>query len=412
MPTPSPRNRQGALPLHLTLAMLPWLASLTALPLSKNGLSDLKMSPLAPNLPPAAAKLKDAWHGLLADPKLAAAVEQESRKRAAEFLEGLRQYQEADFTRDVEEQATVFSRGSARLLSYGGDSDAPAILLIPSLINRYYILDLTERLSFARYLRSRGFNVFVVDWGAPTAVERSFNCALFITETLIPMAEWVRAHNSGPMITTGYCMGGLLTLALAQIRPDLVDAAAFLATPWDFSVPDFPRFALKAADIEAMEKYINGCDMLSAETIHTLFHCANPLAFQSKLREFARMDKSRPSTQEFLAIEHWVNDGVPMTRGVAHDCLIGWMQRNTTASGEWRVGGQIVNPAKIHAPCFVAVPQDDRIVPAACALPLAGLLKATTLITPHSGHVGMMVGGRRKAALWEPFAQWVYSQFT
>lgn len=359
--------------------------------------------------PPAAAKLRHAWEELLADPLLAGAVEKEARKRAVEFLEGLNQYQQSAFTRDVVEPPAALTLGSVRLLHYAGVARGPAIFLIPSLINRYYILDLTQRLSFARYLSARGFDVFVVDWGEPSAAESHFNCGLYVTEILVPMAEWIRARSPKPLIATGYCMGGLLALGLAQIRPDLSDASAFLATPWNFFAPEFPRFALKGDDLVAVEDYIGGCDTLSSETIHTLFHCANPYAFHTKLRQFARMDKKHPSTQEFLAIEHWVNDGVPMTRGVAHDCLIAWLQRNTPALRNWRVGGQVVAPEKIRMPCFVAVPQGDRIVPSTCALPLAKLLKHSTLIEPKSGHVGMMVGSFRKAGLWEPFAEWVES---
>jgi len=410
MPIPSP-NRQGALPLHLTLAMLPWLASLTALPLSKSGLSGLSR-PWPGKESLAQAKMREAWQELLADPRLAAAAEQEARKRAVRFLEGLHQYQQTPFARDVEEPPAIWQQGSARLLFYGGDADAPAIFLIPSLINRYYILDLTQRMSFARYLRAQGISVYVADWGAPAAPESHFNCALYVTELLVPMAEHIARRAKGPLILAGYCMGGLLTLALAQVRPDLAQGAALLATPWDFFAPEFPRFAMEGNELVAFEAYIESCGGLSAEAIHTLFHCANPYAFHHKLEQFARMDKSNPKTQEFLAIEHWVNDGVPMTRGVARDCLIGWAQRNDPALGQWRVGGQVVDPAGLRIPCFIAAPRDDRIVPSACALPLARRIKRHTLIEPASGHIGMMVGSRRRAALWEPIAEWVYGQFT
>lgn len=411
MPTMSP-NRQGALPLHLTLAMAPWIACLSASALSRPGLKGLSM-PFPASRSPAEERLREACAELLADPLLASAAEKEARKRAVEFLEGLRQYQQSTFRRDVEEPAAVLKLGSARLLRYGaGKANAPAVLLIPSLINRYYILDLTQYLSFARYLGEQGFNVYAVDWDVPSEREQHYNCALYVTEILVPFAEWIRARSSGALTLSGYCMGGLLAMGLAHVRPDLADAAAFLATPWDFSVPEFPRFSLKSSDIIAVENYLQHCGMLSAETIHTLFQCANPYAFHAKLRHFGRMDKAHPSTQEFLAIEHWVNDGVPMAQGVAYDCLIGWSQHNIPALGGWRVGGRYVDPASIQIPCFAAVPQDDRIVPSACALPLVGLLRNCTLLKPMSGHVGMMVGSHRKSSLWEPFVQWINRLFS
>ncbi len=405
------RNRQGALPLHLTLAMLPWLASNAALQLSKSGLSVSSAMPVM-GASPAAAKLGLAWRKLLSDPKLAQAAEAEARKRAAKFLQGLSHYQKVPYERNVEEPACVLKAGAVRLLSYACDKpDAPVVFLIPSLINRYYILDLAQKISFARYLQGCGIQVYIVDWDTPSEHEKNFDCGLYVTQVLVPMAQWIRNHSGGPVILGGYCMGGLLSLALAQISPDLADGLALFAAPWDFFAPSFPRVAMQGVPEEIVSGYVNGRDLLPAETIHTLFHCANPYAFQNKISEFAGMNPDSPATQEFLAVEHWVNDGVAMTRGVARDCLIEWSQRNAPASGQWRVGGQVIDPRKLTLPCFIAAPQDDRIVPSDCARPLAQLLKHHRLVEPRSGHVGMMVGSRRKTGLWEPFTQWISGQF-
>jgi polyhydroxyalkanoate synthase len=413
MQTRSPQNPQGALPLHLTLAMLPWLVSNSALQISRAGLPLSKMG--AGMLPPLPlnAKLSRAWQQLLSDPKLAQAAEEEARKRATEFLQGLCHYKQTPFARDVEEPPVVLKQGAARLLDYGvANPNAPVLFLIPSLINRYYILDLSAKLSFARYLRDCGVRVFIVDWGTPGVAERHYDCAQYVTELLVPMADYIRANVKGEVILGGYCMGGILAMALAQIRPDLAQALALFATPWDFSLPGFPHLRLNVKELKTLESYIAGSDTVSAETIHTLFQCANPYAFHNKLREFAKMDTSHPLTQEFLAIEHWVNDGVAMTHGVAQDCLIDWAQRNTLAKAAWRVGGRIINPATLKMPCFIAAPPDDKIVPSSCALPLARLIRDNILLEPRSGHVGMMVGSRRKAGLWEPFRKWIDGQFT
>jgi polyhydroxyalkanoate synthase len=41
------------------------------------------------------------------------------------------------------------------------------VLLVPSLINRHYVLDLHARKSFAEWLVARGHDVFIIDWGTP-----------------------------------------------------------------------------------------------------------------------------------------------------------------------------------------------------------------------------------------------------
>ena len=71
------------------------------------------------------------------------------------------------------------------------------------------------------------------------------------------------------------------------------------------------------------------------------------------------------------------------------------------ARGRWRVGGEIVDPAALACPLLNIVSTTDRIVPAATA-PGAGERLELAL-----GHVGMVVGSRAGAALWEPLAAWL-----
>jgi poly(3-hydroxyalkanoate) synthetase len=141
-----------------------------------------------------------------------------------------------------------------------------------------------------------------------------------------------------------------------------------------------------------------------------LFYASNPWVFHDKFRKFADAPADARRMKDFLAIEQWVNDGVPMTQALARECLIDWVQHNAPARDAWTVGGERIRPEAIRCPVFVAAPQGDRIVPAGCALPLAARLKYATLVAPSSGHVGMMVGHRRQAEFWKPFAAWCDAQ--
>ena len=245
------------------------------------------------------------------------------------------------------------------------------VFLVPSLINRYYILDLTRRLSFARYLSGQGFEVCIIDWGTPSQAEKDFDCSDYITDRLLPFVR--EAKGALPLILGGYCMGGLLALALASLEPELVDAIACLATPWDFASPDFPSIPFDAAMLERFLTQSGGARVLSAEIIQYLFHYVNPLPFQTRIREFGRMEENHPQRQPFLASQLWANDGVPMVERVARECLLGWIGDNIPARGLWSVGGAKVNPAALRHPAFIALSHADTIVPASCSLPLAAV---------------------------------------
>lgn len=405
MPHSSGHHKLAALPLHLTLAMLPWLASNAALQRSKD---DWPHWNLAQN----PSELANLWQRLSLDHALAQATEAEAKNRITQFLEGVLRYQETSYQREKETTPVVYAHGNVRLLDYGGDALGEPVLLIPSLINRYYILDLAPRLSLAHYLAKHGKRVFLVDWGTPGGVENALDCEGYILKHLVPMTEVVQQVTAKHVTAIGYCMGGLLALGLTVARPDLVCSLACLATPWDFSVPEFPKNPILGSTLESLGPFLSSKGLLPEEFIQMLFHLAQPYAFQKKMRDFQAMRSGGQDIKDFLAIERWVQDGVPMTRGVAEDCLIHWMQNNMTARLQWKVKGKIVNPASLSIPLFVAAPKDDRIVPSACALPLAIGAQRLTLIEPASGHVGMVVGKRRKMALWEPLLAWINSQVT
>ena len=104
------------------------------------------------------------------------------------------------------------------------------MLFVPSLVNRAYVLDLARGRSMLRWLAGRGVRPLLLDWGWPEAAERRFGFTELIAERLVPAIEAV----GRPVVLAGYCMGGLVTVATAQLHPDLVSALALLATPWDF----------------------------------------------------------------------------------------------------------------------------------------------------------------------------------
>ena len=63
-------------------------------------------------------------------------------------------------------------------------------------------------------------------------------------------------------------------------------------------------------------------------------------------------------------------------------------------------------------PSLVVVPEQDRIVPPESAAALARTMPNVTVLRPPLGHIGMVVGGRARAALWEPLVAWLAARKT
>ena len=157
--TSPPRQGPRPLPLHLANAIATWLSSRAALPLLKSG-----SLPLRPEFASPARALRESL-GAAAD-KIDAALDRELRKRAGEFLAGIERYRHHPYRRDLPDPPVLWQEGTTRLLDYG-PAGAPPLLVVPSLINRAYILDLTRETSLMRFLATAGVRPLLVDWGAP-----------------------------------------------------------------------------------------------------------------------------------------------------------------------------------------------------------------------------------------------------
>ena len=163
----------------------------------------------------------------------ARAVDREMRRRFDALLTGLERYRSHPYRRSLPDPPTVWREGPARLLDYGAAGDAGSrgrpVLFVPSLINRHYILDLSGTCSLMRWMADRGIRPLLLDWGSTGPLERRFTLTDFVAGRLERALNAVLELGCGRPALVGYCMGGLLTTALAQRRPRDIAGLALLA---------------------------------------------------------------------------------------------------------------------------------------------------------------------------------------
>jgi polyhydroxyalkanoate synthase len=319
----------------------------------------------------------------------------------AALIRGIAAYRRHPYVRDVADPPAIWTEGGARLLDYGGAGAVP-LLLVPSLVNRANILDLSQARSMARYLAGRGLRVLLLDWGWPGELERSIGLDGLITGRL---ARAIAA--AGPKVTlVGYCMGGLLCLAAAQLQPQRIAGLALLATPWDFHAgrPGFSSIMPKV--LEAVEPILQVSGTMPIDVLQLLFTIGDPHGVGNKYRAFGEAPQDTDRARQFVAIEDWLNDGVPLAAVVARECLSGWYGDNAPMRGTWRIGERAIKPGLLSMPTFIAVPGRDRIVPPESAMPLVAQIPGALVVRPKAGHVGMVAGTKAEAELWSRLAEW------
>jgi polyhydroxyalkanoate synthase len=421
MPSPPhpPRLGPRPLPLHLGTALMTWASSESAWKHWKPGSPNSKQNSPAPDAP-----VPEAIAALL--PEIAAlearsgageferALQREIARRMHRLADGVLAYRNHAVHRTVENPPAVWSEGNTRLLDYGATHPAArarrtrAVLVVPSLINRWEVLDLTAEKSLLRAMAAAGLRPYLVDWGTPDDEERKFDTTAYVARLERALAFIAKRARRAPAVM-GYCMGGTLTVALAARQPRRVAGLALLAAPWDFHA-DRTGHAFLVSTGPLLAEVADKVGELPVDILQTLFWSLDPWLAMKKFGRFLGMDQQGAGAREFVLLEDWLNDGAPLAGPVARECLVGWYGDNIPGGGKWVVGGRRIVPSKIKVPSLVMIPSGDRIVPplsaAALTDPVRGLKHATRLDVPL-GHIGMVVSGRARDLCWTPLIDWL-----
>ncbi len=330
-------------------------------------------------------------------------------------LSGLHKWQTHPYRRDMADPPELWSSGSSRLLDFGICPEAVnpngrPILIVPSLINRAYILDLKQNCSLLRFLATNGLRPLLLDWGVPTDVERSFDLNSYVTQRLQPAFHIARALSEQQIGVLGYCMGGTLAAGFLSLKNGEVGAFATLGSPWDFSASSgvtavMRALATKSKAADLIDELGQVFGMVPADYFQQLFALIDPLQVAVKFRKLDEMATDASSIEHFIAIEDWLADGVPMATQSAKNLLIDWNLYNATARGVWRLMNQQINLSGLRMPSLHVCGLRDSISQINASIAMANEIPNSMTLTPDTGHVGMIVGSKARETVWEPVAK-------
>lgn len=281
------------------------------------------------------------------------------------------------------------------------------VLLVPSLINRWHILDLMRGHSLVEWLAGHGHDVFVIDWDEPEEEELSFGVADYVERRLVPAMQACRRFSSRKPHVFGYCMGGALALAAAARHQHLMQSLILLATPWDFDVPLYERSSVPEAMRPMLAHWIEAQPSFPAEWLDAMFYLSDPWRVHRKFRQLPKRTSQSAAYKLMLAVEDWVHDGVALSPRVASECLVDWGMDNGLKRGSFLWRGRALKPESIEIPTLVISPLKDQVVPHASSEPLAATLGNGYTYSPHAGHVSLLVGKQREAMLYDPLEEWL-----
>jgi len=300
----------------------------------------------------------------------------------------------------------VFRENKWSLLRYQarpeGRKFATPLLLVPSLINRHYVLDLMPGKSLIEYLVAQGHDVFCIDWGTPGDEDRFLSFDDIVDGYLgRALRQTCEVANASRAHVLGYCMGGTLAAIHAARHPERFASFAALAAPVHFADAGLlsGMSRSKTFDLDAL---LAATGNVPWQLLQSAFQLLRPTLPLSK----AVMVIDRAGSEEFLdghlALEAWGSDNVAIPGEFYRTYLQQLYRDDALVKGTFALGGQCVRLQQIGCPTLVVTFEHDNIVPTACARPLLELISSRDKHHLHlpGGHVGAVVSKHAGKTLW------------
>ena len=246
------------------------------------------------------------------------------------------------------------------------------LLIVPSCIMKYYILDLSPRNSLVRYLVGQGHVVYMLSWRNPDESDRDLGMDDYLSLGVFDAMAAVRADSGAERIhALGYCLGGtFLAIAAAALdgvvaregaaRLPALATVTLLAAQTDFTEPGELGVFIDDEQIRA----------LAVATQRQGYFSGRQMADTFRFINSRDLVWTRATRRYLLGQEETGNDmmswNADTTRLPArmHAEYLSWLfLDNALAAGRYRVGGDAVALRDIHVPLLVVGTERDHVSP-------------------------------------------------
>ena len=287
------------------------------------------------------------------------------------------------------------------------------LLLVFALMNKPYILDLRPGQSFIEYMVKQGFDIYLLDWGAPGPEDKGLKFDDYVLDYLPRAIRKLKAvSGSEEFSMLGWCIGAIIATMYAALRPDDgLKNLLLLTAPLDFSDKTAGGFVRWVNDAHFdPEKIIDAFGNVPGEMIDYGAKALKPVEnyIGSYLTLWDNLDNPR-AVEAWHAMNTWVTDLIDMPGAVYRQLIMDLYRENRLIKGEMVLRGERVDLSCIRANLLNVIALADHISPPCQSESIMSKIssKDQRMLKVKGGHIGMMAGSGAQKFTWPHIEEWL-----
>ncbi len=317
----------------------------------------------------------------------------------------------------VTAKETIYAQGTLKLHHYQPLADSVyrvPVLIVTSLVNQPYILDLAPGQSMVEFLLRQGFDVFMIEWGRPRREHKDLVLEDYVLDRIPACIERVQQVSGEKDVSIiGYCVGGLLSAIYAALHPGgpLKNLVCMAAPVNGDGLESLKAWMGRDFDEEALlAQYGN----VPGDWVQNALRALRPFGkLAGAMSLLNNMDKE-DAVRSNLRMGKWETDNLPFPGGVFRQMVNGFLRRNQLVKGTWVIGGKRVKLGDIKVPFLHLLAADDHITPYASSKDLVQLVGSRDKqeLIVKGGHVGLVAGRGAELRMWPALDEWLAQRST
>jgi polyhydroxyalkanoate synthase len=295
----------------------------------------------------------------------------------------------------------IFKNDVFELIHYNSETDTQfekPLLIIPPFINKFYIMDLSEKKSMMKYLVENKMNTFLVSWKNPTSDSKDFGFEEYVDRGVLKAIEIAcEETKSKELNLASYCVGGtLVAMVLAYLEqkpiPYKINSATFFASLIDFTDPGDLGIFISEEQIKAIEEQMNKTGFFDGKDMAAAFNFLRPgdLYWNYVVNNYLLGNK--PSAFDML---YWNSDSTRLPAKLHSDYLRSMYLNNKIVKKEYKFKDLFLDLSKIKTPMFHVATTEDHIAPWKSVFSgLKNYSNQCKFILANSGHIAGIIQGK------------------